>query len=166
MAGIIILLFYTMNNHDEAIDNQELIDNKISNLLSYTYSQELEIQNLTVGISYLETQIKNTNKHVNNLDTSCEFEITDLMFIEEARERFDEERNWSTSYDCSSFTNDFTDLMNEFNIEMFAISSFETDNNIGHKYNCIPFDAQHGFYDGAYDWDEYTLAKRLQGFSK
>jgi hypothetical protein len=96
----------------------------------------------------------------NDLDSRLtKDEMSDLEFIEEARERFASIRNWTPEYDCDGFTNDFTDLMAYgFGIDLFGIHAFNDDEYYGHSYNCIPYDAQSGLSHT--DWDRFTFVRR------
>ena len=87
--------------------------------------------------------------------------LTDMEFIDEARKRFDKERKWvAGEYDCDHFTNDFTYLMNEgFGIELFVLHAFNDNSNIGHTFNCVPYDAQFGLVH-TNDWEKYTMVRR------
>jgi len=107
------------------------------------------------GYDAVSDDIRNMTNVVDNGMDSCDNSIDDMTFISEARKRYMNVNEWSYDNDCSVLTQEFTLLMKEFGIQMFKIHAFNDNSNIGHSYNCVPYDVQSGVYNE--EWDSYNV---------
>jgi hypothetical protein len=85
-------------------------------------------------------------------------EVTDMMFIDAARDRFMGVHEWTWETDCDVLTQEFTVIMKEFGIPMHKIYAWPENSNVGHAYNCIPYDVQVGLTDDS-EWSRRDLVQ-------